>query len=195
MLPIEKLLLQIEENSKAENPWRASKFFLWQELAAKSKGTMGELLVSYELEALGIEVAPMGHQQSIDLHDVTNNIKIEVKTSFAKREKGICIRDLFLWQHIQVDKPWDIIALIGINPELEDLSRARRGWREELEAVNILYIGRKDMEDIIANGYLTSQSGGKGSTNDDATISNQWFRYIEYGKNHKNYLDVCKNNS
>ena len=170
--------------SGTTNAWEVSKFYPWQRQGNKEKGVTGENFVSHILESKGYtKGSGGGGSSSYDL--VFNGIHIEVKCSFAMKKAGEIYYDMFKWQHIGINKNWDYIAFVGINPELELNCRIRRGWRDNPEEVNLLWFSKSDILQFVNAGYLTIQQGGQSSSNDDYWTTASFFKDIDYGKNYK----------
>ena len=166
-----------------QDAWRKSKFYAWQSQGNKQKGITGEnMIAEYLTDAGYINDKQGGGSASYDL--CFNGVKIEVKTSFAMKDKGTIVADKFKWQHVGIDKDFDYIVFLGINAE-QDLMKVRRGWREDIEEVNILWFSKKDIEKFISEGSMTIQQGGASSDNDDYWTSANFFKEINYGKDYK----------
>jgi len=173
--------------------WELSKFSDWNKQANKPKGFTGERYVQEYLEELGLRITKAPDQAHYDLFDETNQCKIEVKTSFSthKRkdpEKRISA-DEFLWQHIALEKGYDILAVLGINHELDECVYHKRGWRpaEEREEIVLAFFTREELKQAMEAGYFTRQIGGSTHTNADWAAKTTWFKDADYFKDNRIY--------
>jgi len=174
---VDEFLDQLNGEEVADK-WLLSRYNYWQKQGNKAKGITGEKFIEYMLTFKYENDHTGGASMAYDL--CFNGNKIEVKTSFANKQKGIIKHDNFKWQHIGMHKDWDYIVLIGINPE-EELGHVRRGWRDNPQEVNIVWLSRKQVEDFIKQGLITPQQGGQDGGNDDWWTIPSFFKDINYG--------------
>ncbi len=179
---INEFLETIPDSSS--DAWNESRWKHWARQGNKAKGKTGEDYIALLLSRKGYKNLFVGGGcKDYDLH--FNIGKIEVKTSFAQQKDGVIIQDMFKWQHIGLEKDWDYIAFIGVNPEAY-LCRSRRSWRTDDEQHFILWFTKKEIKEFIDRGLITPQAGGQGSGNDDFWTSNSFLKIINYGKEYRN---------
>jgi hypothetical protein len=95
------------------DPWIGNPLEGYVHIDNGNKGKFGEMFVEKYMTLLGYQVderTDPGHDRVID------GMKIEIKFSLANRHKGIPKKDLYLINHISVDKDWDRLIFFGINP-------------------------------------------------------------------------------
>ena len=171
-------------NKSVTDTWQLSKFYNWQSQGNKEKGVTGEKFVASVLSSNGYtQNTGGGGSSSYDLR--FSDKRIEVKTSFAMKNAGTIVYDMFKWQHIGIHKNWDYIAFLGINPESSLNCRIRRGWRANPQEVNLLWFSKDDILQFIKAGLLTIQQGGQASDNDDYWTIASFFKEIEYGQDYR----------
>jgi len=177
--------------SSNQDPWMSSVFNNWQKLPVKKKGETGELYIQHVLQSYGYDVQHIGGGADHDLHDLTNDIKLEVKTSFANKhakQKDKITSDDFTWNHVGVDKGWDVLVLVGINHEDSECRYTRRGWREITEDVVIRFLPRSVVMELIDNGSFRAQQGGKDSGNDDWMLDGSVLKNNDYLAEYTDYI-------
>tara|TARA_B100001250_G_C19543192_1_gene675638 strand:- start:98 stop:661 length:564 start_codon:yes stop_codon:yes gene_type:complete len=139
-------------------------------LPNKNRGIFAEKWLQELLTIKGYKVGkgiPSGPgKKGCDLL-VNNNIRVEVKISFARRNQHAnkLSLDEFSWPHLD-ETTADVYALIGINPDKHLDYHVRRGWRTKHEPHCIIYLLQEDLEDLINAGIAASifnnwQLGGK----------------------------------
>ena len=96
------------------NYWAKTPYETYFTIGAKSKGTVGEMIVRKHLEDCDLEV----QNRITSGHDaIVNGVKTEIKFSLAsKRNENY----EFTFNHIGVNKDWERIIFCGINGDLTE---------------------------------------------------------------------------
>lgn len=192
-IEIDKFLKNISSEEE-DCPWDSSKFCSWRKTGNKIKGTIGEELVQKcILPHYNIKVEKIGGNADHDLIDTTNGLNIEVKTGFAKKQKGALVSDSFMFNHIGLHKKWDILVFVGVNHEDITKMHIRKNWRKDPESLFIRFLPKKDIELMIDKGYIKNQQGGKSGNNDDWMTASSLLYSTEYLEKYKDYNTVLKN--
>jgi hypothetical protein len=150
LLEEKKLKSYIKDN--ISDPWIGTSLEGYRALDAKQKGVYGEFYASIMFKAMGKivgERSSNGHDYIIDGH------KTEIKFSVAQtdNETKTIIPDKFMLNHVGVEKDWDRLVFIGINPDFSD----RR----------VFWFNKPDIVECVKLGFLKKQSSGEGGDNDD----------------------------
>lgn len=143
--------------SNIADEWHGTVLQGYPWLGSKQKGVFGELFSDQFLLERNFIVS---HSTNSDHDRVVNGIKTEIKFSAAltetNKKTGIKrrIKDKFMMNHIGIEKDWDRLIFIGINPNVDE-SR-------------IVFFEKEDIKKIINNkDYFRKQAGGDAAENDD----------------------------
>ena len=122
---------------------------------AKIKGKVGETYVTQTLLQNGYDVRPRVNSD----HDfILDNKKFEVKFSLASKGEP----DTFTWNHVGIQKDWDILLTVGINLEIPDR------W---------LWVTKKDFTNFWGEAW-SYQQGGQKAMNDDFCLLGSIKKYM-----------------
>lgn len=146
----------------AENlcdPWVGTPFQGYKFLDNKQKGNFGELFVSNFFRDRGSKVEKSS--KSNDSYDrKIDGYRVEIKFSIAHTDnkKKIVKPDCFTMNHVSVNKEWDRLLFVGINP-LYTYS-------------HIKFMNKKTFIDLLGceeefKNFFSSQQGGNNGGNDD----------------------------
>jgi len=128
----------------SENPFINTRWAPYLSIHPSLKGKAGEKYVTQTLLQHGYDVRPRvnsGHDFILD------NKKFELKFSLASKGKP----DNFTWNHVGIQKDWDILLTVGINLEITDR------W---------LWVTKKDFTNFWDEAW-SYQQGGQKAKNDD----------------------------
>ena len=163
---------------KLYDPWRETPFQGYRYLDNKQKGDYGELFVSKYMRMLGHDVKDTrlnngGHDRIINDH------LVEIKFSLAHTDhKKQCVKpDTFTMNHVSLEKDWERLIFVGINPQSHES--------------HIKFITKQSFAELLVNNqeefrkYFGRQQGGKKSNNDDYISSESKLRSLLNSKHMK----------
>lgn len=133
------------------------KFERYPYMSPKAKGELGEMIVKSIMRKSGYTVIKAPFNGPYDL--LINDIKVEVKTSFAHTDpKKNCLKP-FGWiiNHVAAEKDWQRLLFLGVNP---------------YDFV-MKWISKHQFETYFRDKYFSHQQNGKNSLNDDYMVSNR----------------------
>ena len=170
---LENQTVQHYINKCLSNNWIGTPWEQYPLLGAKQKGGMGELLVEMMLKDHGNNVeSPTnpGHDRRV------NKKKIEIKFSLAnsnsKKDGRLIDPDSFTFNHIGLEKDWEILLLVGVNPD-EDNPNIRQSDHTGWTSTRVFYVHKKDLVKHMQSQspVLKRQQGGKKGSNDDYILA------------------------
>ena len=155
------------------NNWKGTCFENYPKLDPKQKGGFGELVVENMLRSEGNLVeSPTnpGHDRQV------NKNKLEIKFSLAssnkKKDGKLIDPDSFTFNHIALEKDWELLVLVGVNPSkgqknvrIKDITN----WPEQ----RVCLIKKEDLRKYMKKKdcVFKRQQGGKNSNNDDFILA------------------------
>jgi len=144
-------------NRNLVDPWKGTKYEGYVFLLPTQKGKFGEILISKYMESKDcviLKAHNKGHDRIID------GFKTELKFGLCTRDSytGKLREDLFVINHISMDKDWERLIFFGINFDEE---KSRFLWFNKKDLINYI---RQDGKQFL------SQQGGKKIKNDDFMI-------------------------
>jgi len=171
-MQINHTALQAFEQSKTADlteSWVSKTFPLYFNKPNKAKGTYGE---EFFAELMSNEdYTRIGNTEDHD--GILNGKKVEIKFSMASNKQGIGVYDSFTFNHIGIDKKWDLLVLIGVNPP-QHLCHYRRGSTHD-EDIRMYVISKEDLvnqlDDLLENKLISKQAGGAAGTSDDYMVT------------------------
>lgn len=138
------------------DPWIDTPFEGYVLMNNKHKGTYGEMLTCDLLKRMGFNVSD---RLNSDHDAIINNIKTEIKFSLAgtDHETYRIVENQFFMNHIAVQKDWERLVFLGINPNMQ---------------YKLLWFTKDDFKYLMESTNLFNvQQGGKDSGNDDYMCS------------------------
>lgn len=139
--------------------WQGTPIQGYRALDSKQKGSYGEKFVCQLLRSRGFNVIG-GNNNSASYDAIVNKFKTEIKFSVAQTNKNVktglysLIKDRFSINHIGIQKDWDRLLIVCINPNFEE---SHIKWYDKSDIVSI----------INDNRYFRPQQGGVKAQNDD----------------------------
>ena len=155
------------------NNWTGTCFEDYPKLDPKQKGGFGELVVENMLKNEGNLVespTSTGHDRTV------NKTKLEIKFSLAssnkKKDGKLIDPDSFTFNHIALEKDWEVLVLVGVNPtKKQDKVRTHdiSNWPEQ----RVCLIKKEDLRNYMkkTDCVFKRQQGGKNSNNDDYILA------------------------